>query len=128
MEPEKRIYEPVERREHSRNGSDHKLKTYYYLVTIKCNKSKYTSLEDIQETYDEVLAKLVKYKNGYETSDHECIEFDSLGRLHKHFIVVTHKKQVYYKQFTKLGWTVNFKPFPLCDYNNVVTYIHKHDT
>lgn len=96
-------------------------RSFNYLVTIKCNHTKYISIEDIDETYNEVLSKL---KN-YELSDIVAYELDSNMKFHKHFIVTVYEKPPYYKIFTKLGWQIHFKEFPTSDAQNVRKYLQK---
>lgn len=116
----KSICDEPGRNDHSNNDSG-SIKKYHYLVTIKNNASRYTSIEDLDKTYSETISKI----KSYELSDNKAYELDSKGKLHMHFIITIPYKQVYYKRFTKLGWTVNFKPFPFEDYPNVITYLNK---
>lgn len=95
--------------------------SFNYLVTIKCNHTRFISIEDIDVTYNEVLSKL----KHYELSDVSAYELDSNMKFHKHFIVTVYKKPPYFKLFTKLGWQIHFQEFPTEDSDNVREYLRK---
>lgn len=96
-------------------------RSFHFLVTIKCNHTRYISIEQLDEIYNEVLTKLVHY----ELSDIVAYELDSNYKFHKHFIVTVYNKPPYYKLFTKNGWQIHFKEFPIEDSPNVRKYLEK---
>lgn len=111
--------EPVDCKEHSEAKKDSL--SFHYMVTIKCNHSRFVSVEELDTAYKEVLSKL-KY---YELSDFKAYELDSLYKLHMHFLVTVYNKAPYYKRFTKQGWTVHFQEYPESDSEGVHRYLEK---
>lgn len=92
-----------------------------YLVTIKNNTKKFTSIDQLNKIY-----QYHKRKGGLSWSSTKCIELDSLRRLHLHTIVTT-PKVPYFKKYMIKGWHVHFKEFPTKDFNNVINYIRKNN-
>jgi len=94
----------------------------YYLITLKCNNKKYTSMDEVKTVYTRLLRRL----GHYDLSDHRAWELDGDKRWHYHFICAL-SRTPYYTRCQVPNWTVHFQQFPEEDYFDVVNYLQKVD-
>lgn len=99
---------------------------FLYLITVKCNSSRYVSLESFKKS----LA-LIRENFGcsVEFHDHEAYELDTRNRLHTHQLARTPNIISYSKVSKKLseltGLHVHIKPIKINDYENAYKYVTK---
>lgn len=102
-----------------RNDCDRK-GALVYMVTIKCNHFKYTSLTEILDVYN----SLVKRIRGADWHDSYAIELDKHYRLHLHGVFKRDRK-INLSTYKIPGWNIHFTIFD--SYEHAVGYINKQD-
>lgn len=91
----------------------------WYIVTITYNPREFISKVTLDIKHRDIILKTRKYNSDW--SDNIGYELKR-GTLHMHTIASFERSPWY--QPSK-NWNVQFKPFPIEDYDNVVSYINK---
>lgn len=94
----------------------------FYLVTIRQNRKRFISIDDLNIKYQHIIGKLAKY--GCEWSDNIGYELTKGKVLHMH-TYVSCQKAPWYKSDD--GWNIQLKEFPVSDVGNIIGYIKKWD-
>lgn len=120
----------IQKNEHQRNGEEHsddqrptgsiEKNGIVYLITIKNNSFKYTSIDDLHALYMWLVKKIkgAHWHTGY------AIELDAHDRLHIHGLF-TRDSKVNVGSYKRAGYTVHFQIFDT--YEHAKGYMYKQD-
>ncbi len=96
--------------------------TKYYLITIKNNAMKFTSLLELEKVYRALIESITSAS--VQWSANVGYELDSRSRLHLHTYIST-SRQLYFPKYQKHGWTIHFKLIPKNAIPDIIRYIIK---